>query len=394
MHKQIILKPKRDESLKRFHPWIFSGAIAKYTEKPTDGEIVDVLTNDKLFIARGHYQTGSIACRIITFENEEIDEKFWFKRISNAYKLREKLGLVKNEQTTAYRLIHGEGDMLPGLIVDIYGQTAVIQAHSAGMLYERKMICEILNKIYDSKLTAIYDKSSATAPINPDTNVVDEYLLGNKKEDIVLEYGNKFLVNWEEGQKTGFFLDQRENRKILEQYTEKSHVLNTFCYTGGFSVSALRGGANLVHSVDSSQKAIELTQKNIELNFGKNVNHQTFADDAFSFIRNAENNFYDVIILDPPAFAKHNSALKNAIQAYKRLNAAAIAKIKPNGILFTFSCSQAVDKTSFRNAVFSAAAICKRNVRILHQLTQPADHPVNIYHPEGEYLKGLVLYVE
>ncbi|MDR3287695.1 MAG: class I SAM-dependent rRNA methyltransferase [Prevotellaceae bacterium] len=396
MSKQIILKPNRDESLKRFHPWIFSGAIAKFSQKPDEGETVDILTHDNKFIARGHYQTGSIACRILTFEDEKIDKNFWSKRIFAAYALRQKLGLANNAHTTAYRLVHGEGDMLPGLIIDIYGETAVMQAHSAGMFFERQIICETLTEIFGNKITAVYDKSSATAPFNANANVVDQYLFGNKNqnEEIILEHGNKFLINWEEGQKTGFFLDQRENRKLLQQYTHNALVLNTFCYTGGFSVSAFRGGANLVHSVDSSQKAIELTQKNIELNFGKNANHQTFADDTFSFMRNAEDNFYDIIILDPPAFAKHNSAQKNALQAYKRLNVAALTKIKSKGILFTFSCSQAVDKINFRNAVFSAAAISKRNVRILHQLTQPADHPVNIYHPEGEYLKGLVIYVE
>ncbi|MDR2065636.1 MAG: class I SAM-dependent rRNA methyltransferase [Prevotellaceae bacterium] len=395
MPKQIILKHNRHESLKRFHPWIFSGAVAKYIDKPDEGDVVDIFTADNRFIARGHYQTGSIICRVLTFEDENIDKNFWHKRISNAYKLREKSGLAQNRYTTAYRLIHGEGDMLPGLIIDIYGKIAVMQTHSTGMFCERQIICETLTEIFGSKLTAVYDKSSSTLPFNANQNVKDEYIFGNngKNEEIILENGNKFIVNPEAGQKTGFFIDQRENRKILEQYTNKSTVLNAFCYTGGFSVSAFRGGANLVHSVDSSQKAIELAQKNIELNFD-NINHQTFVEDAFSFIRNAENSFYDVIILDPPAFAKHNSALKNAIQAYKRLNAAAIAIIKPGGILFTFSCSQAVDRTNFRNAVFSAAAINKRNARILHQLTQPADHPVNIYHPESEYLKGLVLYIE
>ena len=396
MSKKIILKPRREESLKRFHPWIFSGAIAKYVGKPEEGEVIDVFTSDNDFIARGHYQTGSITCRILTFENEQIDKNFWHKRISDAYCLRQKLGLANNNQTTAYRLIHGEGDMLPGLIIDIYGQTAVIQAHSTGMFSQRNVICETLNEVFDKKLTSIFDKSSATIPFKEDLNVKDEYLFGGKteKEEIVFEYGNKFLINYEEGQKTGFFLDQRENRKLLEKYTKDKSVLNMFCYTGGFSVSALRGGANLVHSVDSSQKAIDLTLKNIKINFDENANHQAFTDDAISFLRNCEENIYDVIILDPPAFAKHNSAQKNALQAYKRLNLTAIRKIKPKGILFTFSCSQAIDKVNFRNAIFSAAAISGRNVRILHQLTQPADHPINIYHPEGEYLKGFVLYVE
>ncbi|MDR2127436.1 MAG: class I SAM-dependent rRNA methyltransferase [Prevotellaceae bacterium] len=393
---QIILKHNRDESLKRFHPWIFSGAIAQYAGKPDEGDVVDVLTADNKFIARGHYQTGSIACRILTFEDECIDENFWRKRITNAYRLREKSGLVHSKFTTAYRLIHGEGDMLPGLVTDIYGKTAVIQAHSTGMFRARQTVCKILTEIFGSQLSAVYDKSYSTLPFSINQNIKDEYIFdnGSANENIILEHGNKFTVNPETGQKTGFFIDQRENRKLLEQYTCKSNVLNAFCYTGGFSISALRGGANIVHSVDSSQKAIELAQKNIELNFGGNVNHQAFVDDAFTFIRNADDNFYDVIIIDPPAFAKHNSALKNAIQAYKRLNAAALVKIKHGGILFTFSCSQAVNRTNFRNAVFSAAAISKRNVRILHQLTQPADHPVNIYHPEGEYLKGFVLYVE
>ncbi|MDR0754107.1 MAG: class I SAM-dependent rRNA methyltransferase [Prevotellaceae bacterium] len=396
MYKRIILKHNRDESLKRFHPWIFSGAVAQYIDKPDEGEVVDVFTADNRFIARGHYQTGSIICRVLTFENENIDRNFWRKRIANAYALRKKSGLVQNGHTDAYRLIHGEGDMLPALIIDIYGKTAVMQAHSTGMFYARREVCEALTELFGDKLTAVFDKSSATLPFNTNQSIKDEYIFGNsgENETVILENGNKFIVNPATGQKTGFFIDQRENRKILEQYTDKSSVLNAFCYTGGFSVSAFRGNANLVHSVDSSQKAVELTQKNIELNFGKNVNHQAFAEDAFSFIRNAADNFYDVMILDPPAFAKHNSALKNAIQAYKRLNAAALAKIKHGGILFTFSCSQAVGRTDFRNAVFSAAAISKRNVRILHQLAQPADHPVNIYHPESEYLKGLVLYAE
>lgn len=390
---KIILKRGKEEALKRFHPWIFSGAIKDIQGAPNEGDVVDVYTADGKFAATGHYQIGSITVRILSFAKQAIDNNFWLNKLQQAYNLRLRLGLANNPQTTAYRLVHGEGDGLPGLIVDIYGSTAVMQAHSAGMFREREIIADCLKKIYGDKLTAIYDKSSATVPFKAGLNATDAYLWGTPTNNTVLEYGNTFDINWEEGQKTGFFLDQRENRKLLEQYSHNANVLNMFCYTGGFSVYALRGGAKLVHSVDSSAKAIDLTRKNVELNFGSTNTHEAFAMDAFEFMHNAKNE-YNVIVLDPPAFAKHTKALHNALQAYKRINTQAFTRIQPGGILFTFSCSQVVSREHFRQAVFSAAAISGRNVRILHQLTQPADHPISIYHPEGEYLKGLVLYVE
>jgi 23S rRNA (cytosine1962-C5)-methyltransferase len=395
MLKQIILKPNRDESLKRFHPWIFSGAILRCSGKPDEGEVVDIYTGNNQFIARGHYQTGSIACRILTFEDENIDMNFWRKRISNAYRLRQKSGIADRVLTTAYRLIHGEGDMLPGLIIDIYGKTAVIQAHSVGMFRERRKICDALTEIFGNKLAAVYDKSSATVPFKASTSAADEYLFGSKNanDEIAMEYGNKFVINWEEGQKTGFFVDQRDNRALLEQYAKDKDVLNMFCYTGGFSCFAMRGGAKSVHSVDSSSKAIMLTDENISLNFPGDDRYQSFTEDAFRYMEKIDGR-YDLIILDPPAFAKHRNVLKNALQGYRKLNAVAFEKIRPGGLLFTFSCSQVVTKEQFRLAVFSAAAQSGRNVRILHQLTQAADHPINIYHPEGEYIKGMVLAID
>lgn len=391
MHK-ITLKPGKEPSILRFHPWIFSGAIKNIEGNLTEGELVKVYSSKNEFLAIGQYQIGSIAVRIITFSEENVDYGFWRQRIQNAFALRISLNLTDNNLTNVYRLIHGEGDGMPGLIVDIYDKTAVLQFHTVGMFLVKDDIVRALLEVMGNRITAIYDKSEGTLPFKAKVKAQNGYVYGNSAPTPVLEYGNKFLVDWVEGQKTGFFVDQRENRKLVEQYAKDRSVLNVFGYTGGFSVYALRGGANLVHSVDSSAKAIELTNQNVALNFD-NPSHEAFAVDAFEYLNGIDNK-YDLIILDPPAFAKHNNVLQNALQGYKKLNARTISKIKPGGILFTFSCSQVVSKVHFRETIFSAAAIAKRPVRILHQLSQPADHPVNIYHPEGEYLKGLVLYVE
>lgn len=393
MEKAVILKKGKEESLQRFHPWIFSGAIQKIDGNPEEGDIVTVYTAGKEFIARGHIQVGSIAVRVLTFKDEPIDYNFWYKRISTAYNLRKSIGIVDAENNNTYRLVHGEGDNLPGLIIDIYGNTAVMQAHSVGMHVNRKDISQAIQEVIGNSITNIYYKSETTLPYKADINKDNGYLLGSNAESISTEYGLKFHIDWLKGQKTGFFIDQRENRSLLEKYAKGRKLLNMFCYTGGFSIYALRGGAELVHSVDSSAKAIDLTNANVKINFPEDNRHKAFAEDAFEFLDRMGSN-YDLIILDPPAFAKHRGSLHNALIGYRRLNAKAIEKIQPGGILFTFSCSQVVSKEHFRTAVFTAAAIAKRNVRILHQLTQPADHPVNIYHPEGEYLKGLVLYVE
>ena len=395
---QIYLRRGKEESLLRRHPWIFSGAIERIKcsgEEIKEGEIVDVFTKQGDFIARGHYQIGSIAVRVLTFEQEEINQEWWKKKIAVAYDVRRTLNLTDNEHTTCYRLIHGEGDSLPGLVVDIYDKTAVVQCHSVGMYLSRMAIAEALRNTYGDKLTAIYDKSSQTVPFKAGLNAVDGYIWGHseQKSHIVLENGQKFMVNWEEGQKTGFFLDQRYNRELVKHYSKGRTVLNTFCYTGGFSVYAAAGGAVEVCSVDASERAVKLADENMRLNFGDSIPHEAVAADAVEYIKQIGNK-YDLIILDPPAFAKHHKVLGNAMQGYKRINARALSQIKSGGILFTFSCSQAVSKELFRTTVFSAAAIAGRKVRILHQLTQPADHPINIYHPEGEYLKGLVLYVE
>ena len=392
-YPKILLKPGKEQSLKRYHPWIFSGAIKTNTQQLTEGELVEVYSTNNEFLAIGHYQIGSIAIRIITFENETIDQNFWNKKIESAYALRKMLGLADSQNNNVYRLLHGEGDGLPGLIIDFYNGTAVTQMHSIGMYLSRENVLEALKSVYGDKLIAVYDKSESTIPYKSDIHPKNGYLYGNLSENMLVEYGNKFLISWEEGQKTGFFIDQRENRKLLSEYAKDRSVLNVFGYTGGFSVYALRGGASLVHSVDSSQIAISLTNENIELNFGKTDKHESFAVDAFEYLNSIDQK-YDLIVLDPPAFAKHTNALKNALQGYKRINAKAIEKIKPGGIIFTFSCSQVVSKEEFRKSVFAAAANTGRNVRILHQLTQPGDHPVSIYHPEGEYLKGLVIYVE
>ncbi|MBQ2779052.1 MAG: class I SAM-dependent rRNA methyltransferase [Bacteroidaceae bacterium] len=393
MEKAVILKRGKEESLQRFHPWIFSGAIQRIEGSPEEGDAVTVYTNDRKFIARGHVQVGSIAVRVLTFTDEPIDLEFWRRRIATAYHLRRSIGLAGNPVNDTYRLVHGEGDSLPGLIIDIYGDTAVMQAHSVGMHVNRTIIAQVLKETLGESLNNIYYKSDTTLPYKADINKDNGYLLGGNASNISTEYGLKFHIDWLRGQKTGFFVDQRENRKLLEQYAKGRKLLNMFCYTGGFSIYALRGGAQLVHSVDSSAKAIDLTNANVAINFPDDKRHAAYAEDAFDYLERMGNN-YDLIILDPPAFAKHRDSLRNALIGYRRLNAKAIEKIQPGGILFTFSCSQVVSKEHFRTAVFTAAAIAKRNVRILHQLTQPADHPVNIYHPEGEYLKGLVLYVE
>lgn len=392
-YKKVYLKPGKEESLKRFHPWVFSGAIQRIEGEPEEGEIVDVYTSKKEFIACGHFQIGSIAVRVLSFKEGEIDHEFWKYKLEVAYDLRRSLGLAGNPANNTYRLVHGEGDNLPGLIIDVYDHTAVMQAHSAGMHVYRMEIADALSEVMGDVVRNIYYKSETTLPFKADLGPENGFIKGGSSENIAMEYGLKFHVDWLKGQKTGFFVDQRENRHLLERYAKGRNVLNMFCYTGGFSFYAMRGGADLVHSVDSSAKAIDLTNMNVELNFPGDTRHKAYAEDAFKYLDRMGDQ-YDLIILDPPAFAKHKDALRNALRGYTKLNAKAFEKIKPGGILFTFSCSQVVDKVNFRNAVFTAAAQSGRSVRILHQLTQPGDHPVNIYHPEGEYLKGLVLYVE
>ncbi len=379
--------------MKRFHPWVFSGAIQKMDDGIEEGDIVDVISNNGQYIGRGHYQIGSIAVRILAFCDEPINEIFWRKRLNTALQMRISIGIADNPHNNTYRLVHGEGDNLPGLIIDCYGKTAVMQAHSVGMHVCREIIAKELINIMGDRIENVYYKSETTLPFKADLGQENGFIYGGTDENIALENGLKFHVDWLRGQKTGFFVDQRENRSLLEQYAKNKRVLNMFCYTGGFSFYAMRGGAEVVHSVDSSAKAIELTTKNVELNFPGDQRHAAFCEDAFKYLDQAGSN-YDLIILDPPAFAKHRGALHNALKGYTRLNVKAFEKIRPGGIVFTFSCSQVVTKDNFRNAVFTAAALSGRKVRILHQLHQPADHPINIYHPEGEYLKGLVLYVE
>ena len=402
MMKQVRLRKGKEESLKRFHPWVFSGAIAAIDEGIAEGDVVRVLTNTGDFIAVGHYQEGSIAVRVLTFSDVQIDDKFWHSRLLSALQMRQAIGIADNPNNNTYRLVHGEGDNLPGLIIDVYGQTAVMQAHSIGMHLCRKEIARALVDVMESRISHVYYKSETTLPFMT-ADDMNGFLYGNSDDNIATENGLKFRVDWLKGQKTGFFVDQRENRSLLEHYARGKRVLNMFCYTGGFSFYAMRGGAELVHSVDSSAKAIELTKQNVELNFPGDARHEAFCEDAFKFLEgigmpkaNSQKPTasYNLIILDPPAFAKHRGALHNALKGYTRLNQKAFEKIERGGILFTFSCSQVVTKDHFRNAVFTAAALAKRKVRILHQLHQPADHPINIYHPEGEYLKGLVLYVE
>lgn len=394
-NNEIVLKPKKDEFLRRFHPWVFSGAIAYKPNNLTEGEIVKVLSSEKEFLGIGHYQIGSIAVRILSFRDEQIDESFYAKRLTAAYKMRNELKLIRSDNNT-FRLIHGEGDFLPGLIIDIYGSTAVVQAHSVGMHTDRGLITGALKEVFKSqpKFNVFY-KSEGTLPFKAEIEFGDSYIYGGENEShIAVENGLKFKIDWLKGQKTGFFIDQRDNRTLLEHYSKDRNVLNMFSYTGGFSVYALRGGASEVVSVDSSSKAISIAEENVLMNFGDDSRHHASSEDAFKFLSDIPDNKYDLIVLDPPAFAKHRGAVNNALQGYKRLNHAAFNKIASGGILFTFSCSQVITKEQFRLAVFSAAALSGRKVQILHQLTQPADHPVSIYHPEGEYLKGLVLYVE
>lgn len=402
---KVILRKGREESLKRFHPWVFSGAVAEIQGSPAEGDIVGVYSSDGSFLAAGHYQIGSIAVRILSFDENVNNPDFWKIMIERAFLVRVAAGLARplsdgeiGGDTDCYRLVHGEGDNLPGLIVDYYNGVCVMQAHSAGMFRSRKQICEALVSLYGDGLKAVYDKSSGTVPFKAGLNPVDGYLY--KKEGFddagftVKEHGHSFVVDWTEGQKTGFFLDQRENRALVEKYANDRNVLNLFCYTGGFSIYALAGGAAHVDSVDSSKKAMSLVDRNVALNGFSPDSHTSLCCDAIDYLKSVPEGKYDLMIVDPPAFAKHRGALNNALRAYQRLNAAAISKVASGGIVFTFSCSQVVDKEAFALAVFSAAAQCRRSVRILDRLNQPADHAVNIYHPEGEYLKGLLLYVE
>lgn len=402
---KVILRKGREESLKRFHPWVFSGAVAEIQGSPAEGDIVGVYSSDGSFLAAGHYQIGSIAVRILSFDENVNNPDFWKIMIERAFLVRVAAGLASplsdgevGGDTDCYRLVHGEGDNLPGLIVDYYNGVCVMQAHSAGMFRSRKQICDALVSLYGDGLKAVYDKSSGTVPFKAGLNPVDGYLY--KKEGFddagftVREHEHSFVVDWTEGQKTGFFLDQRENRALVEKFAKDRNVLNLFCYTGGFSIYALAGGAAHVDSVDSSKKAMSLVDRNVALNGFSPDSHTSLCCDAIDYLKSVPEGKYDLMIVDPPAFAKHRGALNNALRAYQRLNAAAISKVAPGGIVFTFSCSQVVDKEAFALAVFSAAAQCRRSVRILDRLNQPADHAVNIYHPEGEYLKGLLLYVE
>lgn len=393
MYKQIFLKRGKEESLKRFHPWIFSGAIHHMDEGIEEGETVRVITAAGEFIAVGHYLIGSIAVRVLSFEDIEINTDFWCERLQSALDVRIGVGIADSPTNNTYRLVHGEGDYLPGLVIDCYGSTAVMQAHSVGMHVCRNEICQALVQVMGDRIANVYYKSETTLPYKADLHQENGFLVGGDASNVAMENGLKFHIDWLRGQKTGFFVDQRENRSLLEQYAKGKSVLNMFCYTGGFSVYAMRGDAKQVHSVDSSAKAIELTNDNVALNFPGDARHEAFCEDAFKYLDEHDQQ-YDLIVLDPPAFAKHRAALRNALKGYTRLNVKGLQRIKKGGILFTFSCSQVVTKDNFRNAVFTAAAQVGRKVRILHQLHQPADHPINIYHPEGEYLKGLVLYVE
>ena len=398
---KIILKKGRDESLRRFHPWVFSGAIAQMQGSPAEGDIVSVHASDGSFLAYGHYQVGSIAVRVLSFDADVLSPDFWVEMLSRALQVRIASGLHNPDESSAtncYRLVHGEGDNLPGLIIDYYDGVCVMQAHSAGMFRAKTQISDALQKVYGDTLKAVYDKSSGTAPFKAGLELIDGYLYKradfNEDELVVLENGHKFIVNWTEGQKTGFFLDQRDNRALVGSLAKGRNVLNLFCYTGGFSIYALAEGAAHVDSVDSSKKAMMMVDRNVEANGFETSRHTSLCCDAIEYLRDVPEGKYDLMIVDPPAFAKHRGALKNALRAYQRLNAAAISKVAPGGFVFTYSCSQVVDKEAFALAVFSAAAQCGRSVRIHDRLNQPCDHSVNIYHPEGEYLKGLLLYVE
>ncbi|MBE6243695.1 MAG: class I SAM-dependent rRNA methyltransferase [Bacteroidales bacterium] len=395
---KIILRKGREESLRRFHPWVFSGAVAEIQGDPSEGDVVAIYASDGSFLAYGHYQIGSIAVRVLSFDDSAVRPDFWEVMLSKALNVRLACGLHGNEATDCYRLVHGEGDNLPGLIIDYYGGVCVMQAHSVGMFRAKKQITEALKKIYGNSLKAVYDKSSGTAPYKAGLELVDGYMYRSEvfsdDEQIVQENGHKFIVNWTEGQKTGFFLDQRENRALVGSLAKGRNVLNLFCYTGGFSIYALAAGAVHVDSVDSSRKAMMMVDRNVELNGFDQSLHTSLCCDAIDYLKGVPEGKYDLMIVDPPAFAKHRGALKNALRAYQRLNAAAISKVASGGFVFTYSCSQVVDKEAFALAVFSAAAQAGRRVRILDRFNQPCDHSVNIYHPEGEYLKGLLLYVE
>jgi 23S rRNA (cytosine1962-C5)-methyltransferase len=392
MGTKIILKSGKEQSIRRYHPWIFSGAIKKICGEPAEGDIVTVFDNKDDFLAVGHYQPGSIAVRILSFENIEPDTEFFRERIRSAIEFRRSIGLIDNNSVNVFRLVHGEGDNLPGLIADFYNGVIVMQSHSVGMYRIRKEIAGILSELLGDRIKAVYDKSESTIPFKAGIAATNEFIYGDSEPVVVTENGFRFKIDWTTGQKTGFFIDQRENRKLLSEFTKDRSVLNMFGYTGGFSVYAMKD-ARLVDSVDSSISATQLADENVRLNFGDDSRHQSFQVDAFEFLNDIKDN-YDLIILDPPAFAKHNNVLANALQGYKRLNMKAIEQVKPGGIIFTFSCSQVVTKENFRKSVFAAAANTGRNVRILYQMSQPPDHPVNIYHPESEYLKGLVIFVE
>ena len=393
MNRKVSLKKGKEESLRRFHPWIFSGAIQSTEGELEEGEVVRVITAGGEFIAVGHYQIGSIAVRVLSFSDVTIDREFWTSRLRSAFAMRRAIGIADNPRNNTFRLVHGEGDNIPGLVIDVYGDTAVMQAHSVGIHKERVDIARCLTEVAGDRIKHVYYKSETTLPYKAELGQEDGFIVGGSDDNVAMENGLKFHVDWLKGQKTGFFVDQRENRSLLESFAKGKKVLNMFCYTGGFSFYAMRGGAELVHSVDSSAKAIELTTRNVEMNFPGDTRHEAFCEDAFKYLDRMGDR-YDLVVLDPPAFAKHRGALHNALKGYTRLNQKAFEKIQPGGILFTFSCSQVVTKDNFRNAVFTAAALAGRKVRILHQLHQPADHPINIFHPEGEYLKGLVLYVE
>ncbi|MCF0189403.1 MAG: class I SAM-dependent rRNA methyltransferase [Bacteroidaceae bacterium] len=391
---KIILKRGKEESLGRLHPWLFSGAVHHIDGKPEEGDVVEVCSAEGQYLCTGHWQIGSIAVRVLSFAGEVIGKYFYAERLREAYAMRQAIGLIRPDNNT-FRLVHGEGDFLPGLVIDMYGETAVLQAHSVGMHRHREVIAEALKYVLGDSLQSVFYKSETTLPFKADLGQENGFLLGESgATDIAVENGLRFRIDWLNGQKTGFFVDQRDNRSLLEHYARGRRVLNMFCYTGGFSVYAMRGGAQLVHSVDSSAKAVELVNDNVRLNFPDDSRHEAYAEDAFKYLDGMRDGAYDLIILDPPAFAKHRDALRHALKGYTKINARAMQKIAHGGILFTFSCSQAVDKEHFRTAVFTAATLARRKVRILHQLHQPADHPISIYHPEGEYLKGLVLYVE
>lgn len=391
--KQIYLKPGRDAAVLRFHPWIFSGGVKHIKETIEEGETVEVFSHEGKYLATGHFQQGSILTRIFSFQQVEPNQEFWTSKIQKAYQYRQSAGLLDNPDTNCFRLVHAEGDGLPGLIIDIYGNTAVIQCHSIGMHFEREKLAKALQEVLGDTIEAIYDKSKESLPSKYANDVENGYLLGSSNEQVVKEYGNQFIVDWEKGQKTGFFLDQRENRNLLKSFVKDKNVLNAFCYSGGFSVYALGAGAKLVHSVDISQKAIDWCNQNVELNPGFAGTHEAYTADVLKFLQQAETP-YNVMVVDPPAYAKNKAKRHNAVQGYKRLNAVALKKIAPNGVLFTFSCSQVVDEQLFYNTIVAAAIEAKRNVRVMQKLTQPADHPVSLFHPEGAYLKGLVLWVE